>query len=78
MDNNIITLLNQATNEPRDFVYEHAVRLLTQQERSRFDCWNLPPDSKYIFRNGNLINRSSSRTPRLAKKQETPEEGETT
>lgn len=70
-----ITLINQQSNEPHEFEWNHAVRLLTQQARHNFTCWNLSPDSPYIFTNGNIITRPMSKRPASAAQREENPEG---
>lgn len=74
----IIMLENQHTHEPHPFSFEHAVRLLTQQQKTRFDCWNLPQDSQYIFQHGNIITRPGTRKAKHARQPEEAQEGDTT
>lgn len=64
-----ITLINQQTTVPHEFTFTHAVRLLTQEAKRGFDSWNLPPDSQYYFKDGNIISRPSERGSARAEKQ---------
>lgn len=73
---NTITLLMQHNNEPREFEWNHAVRLLTQQQAKGFKCWKLPEDSPYFYTNGNIIQRpNKSRTRKGGERQIDPEGG---
>lgn len=73
-----IQLVNQLTGVPHEFSYEHAVRLLTQEKKRGFTSWNLPPDSKYLFKDGNIIIKPGRRGTDRAKTAETDREGEET
>lgn len=77
MDKKIV-LQNQHTNEPHDFEWNHAVRLLTQQSARGFDCWNLPPDSPYTFQHGNIISRPVKGTARNARERKEDQAGDKT
>jgi hypothetical protein len=73
-----IQLTNQLTGVAHEFSFEHALRLLTQEKKRGFTSWNLPPDSKYLFKDGNIIIKPVRRGADRAEAKKEDREGKET
>jgi hypothetical protein len=50
----------------KDFLIDHASRILKSEEKARRKTWTLPSDSPYTLENGHLIKRSGSQVDKGA------------
>jgi len=72
----VIRLVQKDNNTEHDFDGNHALELLRYQEEKGYNHYSLPEDSKYEFKDGNLITRSSDSSNKATQKQSADNSGD--